>query len=463
MVAGQTIKSFQAASDLLLKGLLVVSALTSLAGSAKGQAAINNSAKASMANASPLLHKILSRVHDPNFIKVFNHPKKYRMQIVYTQINRDSFNHPHFTSYRYHCSPDNYFNPASTVKFPVSILSLEKLHQHPLISHGVTLNSYMLTDSSYAQQQIVHQDSTSKTGLPSISSYIKRIFLVSDNDAYNRLYEFLGQQYINRQLFKKGYTHTRINRRFYPMTGDENRHTNQIRFLSPADRQLQYLQPPAYNADSFHYGKSILIGSAHMDNRDSIIPGPYDFTKGNQTSLDDLTGMLKAILFPEAVPAKQRFHLSAEDRQFLLQYMSQYPGETNYPKYDTSKFFDSFTKFYFRHKSHRLPPYIRVFNKPGWSYGFLTDIAYIADFKHHIEFMLSCTLYVNEDAVINDNRYDYESVGFPFMTALGQAIYGYELHRKRRYTPDLSEFKLPYEHRVPQSIDHRPVIRDIAD
>jgi len=30
-----------------------------------------------------------------------------------------------------------------------------------------------------------------------------------------------------------------------------------------------------------------------------------------------------------------------------------------------------------------------VFNKPGWTYGFLTDVAYVVDFKNKVEFMLS--------------------------------------------------------------------------
>ncbi|UAY54548.1 serine hydrolase [Arachidicoccus terrestris] len=405
-----------------------------------------------------LLQQIAAGITDHNFQQVFRHPGKYRLQIIYTQINRDKHNQPHFKTYSYHCRPNYYFNPASTVKMPLSFLSLEKLHG--LDRYGVNKDSYMLTDSSYTKQQTIHNDSTSKSSFPSIASYIKRIFLVSDNDAYNRLYEFLGQQYINKQLQEKGYLNSRINRRFYPMNDDQNRHTNAIRFVS-ASQKLQYRQPPAYNTDSFDYGTPIRIGKAYMDSKDSIIQGPYDFTKGNKTSLEDLTNMLKAVLFPNAVPVKNSFNLRPADRQFLLQYMSQYPGETNYPKYDTSKFFDSFTKFYFRSKGHKIPSYVRVFNKPGWSYGFLTDIAYVVDFKHHIEFMLSCTLYVNEDGIINDNKYDYESIGFPFMTALGQGIYQYELSRKRKYIPNLSAFKIKYEQRDRK--DNRPLVSDIAD
>jgi hypothetical protein len=38
-----------------------------------------------------------------------------------------------------------------------------------------------------------------------------------------------------------------------------------------------------------------------------------------------------------------------------------------------------------------MPEQVRVFNKVGWAYGFLTDISYVADFKNDIEFMLTAT------------------------------------------------------------------------
>ena len=74
-----------------------------------------------------------------------------------------------------------------------------------------------------------------------------------------------------------------------------------------------------------------------------------------------------------------------------------------------------------------IPSYIRVFNKPGWSYGFLTDIAYIADFKNKVEFMVSGVIYVNSDGVLNDDKYDYDEIGYPFFKEVGDIIYRYEL------------------------------------
>jgi len=125
--------------------------------------------------------------------------------------------------------------------------------------------------------------------------------------------------------------------------------------------------------------------------------------------------------------------------------MSQYPSEERHPRYDTAEYFDSYTKFFF-FKAGRtpIPSYIRIFNKPGWSYGFLTDVAYIVDFKNKVEFMLTGVIYVNRDGVLNDDKYEYDETGYPFFREVGEIIYRYELGRKRRFRPDLDKFKLSY-------------------
>jgi hypothetical protein len=129
----------------------------------------------------------------------------------------------------------------------------------------------------------------------------------------------------------------------------------------------------------------------------------------------------------------------------LYTYLSEYPRESVSPHYDSATYFDGYAKFFFFRAGHTpIPSYIRSFNKPGWSYGFLTDIAYIADFKNKVEFMLSGTIYVNSDGVLNDDKYEYEEVGWPFFKEAGRIIYQYELQRTRRYRPDLGQFELSY-------------------
>ena len=125
--------------------------------------------------------------------------------------------------------------------------------------------------------------------------------------------------------------------------------------------------------------------------------------------------------------------------------MSTLPRESKAPVYDTADYWDAYVKFLlYGSEKGTLPNNIRIFNKVGDAYGFLTDVAYIVDFKTNTEFMLSATIYCNSDGIFNDDKYNYETIGFPFMKNLGQVIYKYELQRKKTHLPDLGKFKFDY-------------------
>jgi hypothetical protein len=401
-----------------------------------------------------LVRDILSKSPDSLLQSVLSQPETFRYQVIYTQINRDKKNKPTLTNYYYNVDPHRYFNPASMVKMPLAFLSLEKLNV--LDEPDVNLYTYMQFDSAWSRQTKLYKDSTAEYGLPSIAQFIRKAFLISDNDAYNRMYEFVGQGETNRRLHEMGYPETRITRRFMRMNTEENRHTNPIRFIS-RDGSLIWRQQPAYNKDSFDFSRVYKMGKGHLDANDSLINEPIDFTKANNYPLEDMQQHLQSVMFPLSVPAKKRFKLEQDDYDFLYRYLSQYPSETDWPKYDTSEYYDSYVKFFFKKGSRSMPPHVRVFNKVGWAYGCLTDVSYVADFKNKVEFMLSVTIYVNSDGILNDNKYEYETVGWPFMYKIGQAIYNYELGRRRKYVPDLSTFKLEYH---PRKEDGRPAIKE---
>ncbi|GAB3270048.1 hypothetical protein GCM10027347_40480 [Larkinella harenae] len=402
-----------------------------------------------------LTHLFAKNPH-PIFQEVIRHPETYRLQIIYTRIDRDKRNVPTFTHYYFHVDSTAYFNPASTVKLPLALLSLEKLNR--LKKPDVTKYAAMQFDSAYRNQTKEWHDNTAQNGFPSIAHFIKKALLVSDNDAYSRMYEFVGQQTINRSLHAKGYADTRITHRFVRMTPDENRHTNPVRFIRE-DGTVLYTQPAAYNPDAFDFRRTARIGKGYLTASDSLIHEPFDFTTRNKYPLEAFQRTLQSVLFPQSVPASQRFDLTDDDYALMRQYLSQFPGETNYPKYDAEQYFDSYVKFFFRDSLHRtLPEGVRIFNKVGWAYGFMTDASYVADFKNKVEYMLSATLYVNRDEILNDNNYEYDSVAHPFLYQLGQTIHQYELKRPRKNRPDLTDFQLSYEHR---RNDSRPTIRDV--
>ena len=297
----------------------------------------------------------------------------------------------------------------------------------------------MITEAAYSRQDAVYNDPNSPDGRPTIANYIKKIFLVSDNDAYNRLYEFLGQEYINNTLHKMGYDSAQIIHRLnISRTEDENRHTNPVKFCDTSSRVIY--EQPLVQSRLVYQARNTFLGRGYLSG-DKVINQPFDFSKKNLFSLPDLHSILETVIFPKAIPKKQRFNLTKDDYQFLLSYMSMTPQESDFPQYD-SNYNGAYVKLLMYGGKGELDSNIRIFNKEGDAYGFLTDVAYIVDYKNNIEFFLSANIYCNSDGIFNDDHYDYETVGYPFLRNIGRVIYEYELQRKRERIPDLSTFKL---------------------
>ncbi len=378
------------------------------------------------------------------FGQILNHPEVYEVQVLYTQIDRDRRNRPHFTTFSYGFDKTRYFYPASTVKLPTAVLALEKLNK--LNSKGLTKEAPMLIGAASERQTAVEKDSTAENGLPSVAHYVKKILLVSDNDAQNRLYEFLGQQYLNETLHAKGFPETRIVHRLQVgMNREQNRRTNPIRFLGP-DGKVVYEQPLVTAEKEFvpkgpiKKGKGFLRGETRIDE-------PFDFTYNNFFPLDEQHNVLKSILFPEAVDPKMRFDLTENDYRFLYRYLSELPTESKFPAYPRPEYWPTYCKFllFGSEKDAVPPPNLRVFNKVGDAYGFLLDNAYVVDFERGIEFMVSVVIHCNADGIYNDDHYDYDTVGFPFLKHLGQLLYDHEAQRPKKRKPDLRKFVVTYE------------------
>lgn len=374
--------------------------------------------------------------------RVLAYSDSFEVQIRYTQIDRDENQVPTFTSYGLNLEPEVYFYPASTVKMPVAFLALQKINelkeQHP----DITLNTTMVVDSIRPYQTAALTDTTAATGLPSVGHYIKKLFVVSDNDAYNRLYEFLGQDYINEQLKEKGvFTHSRIVSRVGvgQLSKSENATTNPLRFLrgtgEPLYQQAEQIATKSYMDEQIKMKKG---RGYYDDDLDSVILEPFSFYGKNALSLTDLEASLKRVIFPDSFPEDERFNLNPEDYHFLYDAMAAYPKDYSFYVSDEEMNYDAYVKFFmFGDDKKPIPEHIHIYNKVGFAYGYLTDCAYIFDTENKIEFFLSATVHVNANQIYNDGKYEYDEIGIPFLAELGRQIYDLELSRHRAIEPKL--------------------------
>ncbi|MBU2527400.1 MAG: class A beta-lactamase-related serine hydrolase [Bacteroidetes bacterium] len=336
---------------------------------------------------------------------------KYEVQILYSDIIRqgDSVS---FKDYSFRLDADQYYYPASTVKMPVAVLALEKLKL--LRQSGIEMHR----ETPY----IINGDTVSSN----IATDVSEIFAVSDNSAFNRLYEFLGRDEINQKLHEKGIFPVRISHRLSVPNSAVDTTKTLLFFTSDSTfyPNLEVIDSPIQKLDYLkNQQKGIGFYAA-----DSLVNTPFDFSLKNYYPLQSAHETLKRILFPIAFAPNERFDLSEDDHVFLVKTMAQLPSESPFKSYDPEMYYDSYVKFLmFGDSKAPMPKHIKVYNKVGDAYGTLTDIAYIKDEKNDVEFMLSATILVNSNDIFNDNTYDYDGIGFPFLGKLGRAVYEYKL------------------------------------
>ncbi len=385
-----------------------------------------------------LLEQLMRKQPD-KFGSVLANAQKHRVQILYTQIDRDKQNRPNFRSFSYRLDPREYYYPASTTKLPTALLALEKMNRLKL------KNKYlpMRIDSTRPDQTPVTGDSSSADGNASVAQYVKKIFLVSDNDAHNRLLEFVTPDTLNKALYAKGFTNIKINRRLgIGATMTQDSYMNPLRIYAEDGKTVLYSQAASSPTMQYKFDVRDLKQGKGVIKRGALVNEPIDFTESNYVSLETLQRILQTVLFPEIMPRTAQFNLTPEDYDLVYSSMAKFPRESRFPRYaDTTQYYDRYVKFAMNGNSREpMPSHIRVFNKVGDAYGYVIENAYVVDFKKNIEFFVSAVIYANEDEIFNDEKYEYDTVSFPFLGNLGDMLYKYEAERKRTITPVLTKF-----------------------
>ncbi|PHI18661.1 hypothetical protein CEQ90_16915 [Lewinellaceae bacterium SD302] len=359
-------------------------------------------------------------------------PEKYQVQVRLTEFVTEG-RHGLFTYYDYDwgCAPGEYFYPASTVKLPVAALALEWLNDQGI--ENLDADSFFTTGKGRKPQSERTTTADTEHGFPTIANDIRKIFLVSDNDAYNRLFELLGQERITRRLREMGLKESRILHRvgvsgFGP---EDNQYCNPVHFHYPdktlyqrAERHSVWREEVIPWADRLRLnGEQRGVGYTLGD---KLIMQPFDFSQKNYLSLENLHRLMFMLVEPGFFSHERNFRLNDDGFDLLRAAMSTLPRQSNYPAYVDKP--DNYVKFWLfgdRSKDYRIPDHITSYNKVGLAYGYLTDVAFIKDAKSGKQYLISGTIHVNENQIYNDGVYEYEKIGFPFFGKLGRAVHEY--------------------------------------
>ncbi len=365
----------------------------------------------------------------PQLLPYLQAAKAYRLQILYTQINRDNRNRPILKHYAFRLDTSEYFYPASLIKLPLTILALEKLHrlgQSSLHAH-IRLQLEPGPNGCLA---------TAPTKAYSLEEAIKRQLVYSDNETFDYLYALIPPWEATARLHQRGYRSAYVGHRLgRSCSAAENRCVEGLTLRSETGQAIQKMAPICRDA----LGSHPYAGHPYL-----LDP------QANALSLKDAHALLMGILFPQVLRPNERFQLHINDYHLLRRYLSMYPSEAKLAKeFPAHLYHDGVRKYFLVGASDttRLPERIRIFNKVGLAYGYLVDCAYVVDFELGVEFMVSAVLYVGSPlGGPSVSGYDWNK-GFRFFRELGWALYRYETARKRPRMPDLSSLRYEYQSR----------------
>jgi Beta-lactamase enzyme family len=359
----------------------------------------------------------------PGLAAVVEEAPRYRLQAVLGLVEEGKGGRPVLVQHGFRLGAE-YFYPASAVKLFAAVAALERLAElrretglavgpdTPLVFHPLS-----------GGEEIEESDpSNLEGGRITVRHEIRKLLLVSDNQAFNRLYELVGQDRLAASLARAGLGEARIVHRLdEARTAEENRRAPAIELLGPGFRYTlpERPAPPLPPAPPM---PGLAVGQAHLTAAGTRVEEPFDFALKNRFALADLQRGLCMVVRPDVDCGGPGFALDADDRALLLEAMSRFPRQSTNPLYDPAEYPDEYVKYL-------LPGLARVVagerlescNEVGQAYGFSVDNAWVVDRATGRSFFLAATLYTNADGVVNDDRYEYGTVARPFLADLGEA------------------------------------------
>ena len=335
---------------------------------------------------------------------------EYRVQIL-AQYRKKGARHWQKSSWQ--LTPDRWFSTASVAKFPMALLACEKIAEL-----GLGLDARI----GFSQAPIGGEWPDTEPDIEVFARTLNRIFTISENPPFNRLYDFLGVDAMQARLSALGYPSARmISRMSAPVIDNARTRAGQVqdsrgRVVSEFPERTGII-PSSALAET-------RTGRGFLSNDGALIEGPHDFSRSNYIALADSQQMLKALIDPESVPLAQRWAIPEPMRRELLQIMARMPRQSTDPVYDTAEYYDGYARFFMIGDSKAdKPESLHLIGKSGEAYGFLTDVSHITEAGSAMELLLSANVYVNADGVFNDDVYEYETLGYPFLAALGRAVW----------------------------------------
>jgi hypothetical protein len=382
-------------------------------------------ASAAAAKAPPIedqwLPKLLA-AHPQRFGTVLADPARYRFQILLSEVRPGPDGAPTLLRHGYRLGAE-YFYPASAPKTIAAVAALAKARSIAKRHRWFNVDTPLAFHPLFEGETLDERDPSNLKGEHiTLRQLIRRMSIVSSNYAFNRLYDFVGHRALNEFAWDAGLDETLfVHRMSWLKPPKDQRRMPAMEWRGPRTIHI-----PARTSDLVRYNDPGLPGiTAGVAERleGARVEGPKSFVQKNRMSLRDLQDLLIFIMRPELNVGRPGVAINPTDRKLLQEAMLQTPGQSENPVLPETRYNPNRFKP-IRPGLLRVGPAARwkIWSKAGKAYGFRTENAYIVDTKTQRAYFLAATLYVNENGVLNDGKYQYDTLADPVLWDLAEVI-----------------------------------------
>jgi len=126
-----------------------------------------------------------------------------------------------------------YFYPASSIKLCAAVGALLRIQELNDAGVGVDADTPLVFHPLFEGEPTEDRDESNlEGGAITVAHEIRKLFIVSDNRAFNRLLGFVGRDRLNRMMHEAGLASVRVNHRLsVGYSAEQNRHMPRVDLL----------------------------------------------------------------------------------------------------------------------------------------------------------------------------------------------------------------------------------------
>lgn len=335
---------------------------------------------------------------------VLDHQEKYHLQINFTRIDNSN---KKITLHDYSINKDKYyFHPASLIKLPLAITSLELISKFEE-EYGIDLNSYLQSETcscDYNTDKYVNNKSN-----PTLDILFREMLIMSNNDAYNFFFNLSGPTYFNNRMKEVFAANIILRNRFYAG-------------CTQLDAKVHgglYFQK---NNATYKYKIGCIKDTVGKINQTIYLNNTHSISS-NVVSLYSIHKLMIELFYPKSFNPNFTLLMSNKHLEFLKNTLSSYPNSI--PAYKNIP--NHYHKYLMPTSLLNNTNKVKIYSKNGNAGGYISDVMFLDDEEHHVKYFLSVSILDYKQKSYYKRKVVYTSPGVDVFRKISKILYDFSI------------------------------------